>query len=586
MATATDMGDRRRGMSVPRPVLPMISMPRLPDWRASRPAGACDTAPPTGSECRGHRHRARLLSLLILMAPVAFGGAAPPPDLWSPAAVDRYLADHGDQPVWFDASGAARPALRHLVAFLRTLDTHGLDAADYHLAGLEDGVRSADAQPLAEAMRRALDRLATDAFMTLSVHLGSGRAHPAVNGLQFAHLEALPALAMRLEEAIRTEGVAEALAPQPLDRVTYARLQSALERLRQSADLPVVAAGPTLRPGDRDARVVALRRALDAWERISAVEPPADLAAPTPHDDVYDAALVERVRRFQDLTGLDADGNVGPQTVATLNTPRQRRIDQLVANLERQRWAGRPIAGRLVRVNIPGFTLTAMQDGRTVWETRVVVGQQYRPTPLLMGDIDTVVFNPTWTVPRRLVREDLLPKITADPAYLERSGMTVSMRGGEGPITLDAASLQTLIDSGEPLPELRIRQAPGARNSLGRVKFLFPNHDQVYLHDTPSKQLFNRARRMYSSGCIRVEHPLSLAEFLMNQNQQWPRERMETVIAAGETKTVRIDPVPIEFVYWTAWPDAQTGDLNLREDIYGNDEALARKLARTPWKRP
>lgn len=563
----------------------MNSMLPAPERRTPRAAHAPGTARRTVAGYRRRRYRARLLaSLLILVAPLAAAGTAPAPDLWSAAAVDRYLADRGDRPVWFDAAGAARPALLHLVEFLRSLDAHGLDAADYHLARLEDGIGAGDSQPAPEAVRQELDRLATDAFMTLSVHLGSGRAHPAVAGFPVAPVEALPTLATRLEEAIDADRVASALAPQPLDPVAYTHLQTALQRLRQSADSPTLPAGPTLRPGDQDPRVVTLRRAMEAWERVGVSEPPASGAAMDAPDDVYDAALVERVRRFQRLAGLDADGHIGPQTVTALNIPRERRIDQLVANLERQRWTTAPVADRLVRVNIPGFTLAAMRHGKTVWDTRVVVGRQYRPTPLLTGKIDTVVFNPTWTVPRRLVQEDLLPKILADPAFLDQAGMTVSMRGDDGPIPLDAASLQTLVDAGQPLPELRIRQAPGAQNSLGRVKFLFPNQDQVYLHDTPSKQLFNRARRMYSSGCIRVEHPLSLAEFLMNQDERWPRERMEALIAAGQTKAVRIDPVPIEFVYWTAWPDAQTGNLNLREDIYGNDEALARKLARTPWK--
>ena len=555
--------------------------------RARGPTRASGIAARTDSRGRRRLHRAWLLSLLILMAPIAAAGAAaPPPGLWSAPAVDRYVADRDGVPIWFDDSGAPRPALLHLVEFLRTLDSHGLDATDYHLARLEDGLREGNGQPAPESVLKEVDRLATDAFMTLCVHLGNGRAHPSVAGFPVASIDALPTLTARLEESIRTDRVAEALAPQPLDPATYARLQTVLHRLRQAADFPALPAGPTLRPGDRDPRVIPLRRAMEAWERIVAPEPPQAETAIDAQNDVYDAALVERVRRFQVLTGLDADGHVGPQTTAMLNIPRQHRIDQVLANLERQRWTRVAPEDRLVRVNIPGFTLTALRHGKTVWETRVIVGQQYRPTPLLRGSIDTVIFNPTWTVPRRLVREDILPKIVADPAYPEKAGMTLSMRGDEGPVTLDGAAVKTLVESGQPLPALQIRQAPGPGNSLGRVKFLFPNHDQIYLHDTPSKQLFNRARRMYSSGCIRVEDPLSLAEFLMNQDEQWPRERMEALIEAGKTKTIRIDPVPIEFVYWTAWPDAQTGELNLREDIYGNDETLARKLARTPWKQP
>lgn len=502
--------------------------------------------------------------------------------LWSAEAVDRFYADRKGQSLWLEA-GQPRPALASLIRVLEGLNTHGLNPDDYHLNALQVYINHLDMEALSPEQQTQLERLATDAFLTLATHMATGRVHPAVRKARQMPLDALPQLTRLLVDAVAMDQVAVPLTPHPADPALYTGLQAALIRWERASEPRPLPMGPSVRPGDRDERVEALRDRLATWEKLAAEQPPAQ--APPPDDPQYfDEALAQRVADFQRQMGLDHDAVVGPQTIAALNTSRAARMDQLRANLERQRWpAPTTDSDRLIRVNLPDFTLSAIREGQEVWRARVIVGRQYRPTPLLGGSIDTVVFNPTWEVPRRLVKEDLLPKIQADPGFLEREGMTLYQRTATGRIPIDPVMLTQDSSAEAPMADIGIRQAAGARNALGQIKFLFPNNEQIYLHDTPSKQLFERTRRMFSSGCIRVETPLTLARFLMEAQPGWTQDRMEQIIRSGKTRTVRIKPVPIQFVYWTAWPDAESGVLHFREDIYQSDQPLARALERTPW---
>lgn len=501
--------------------------------------------------------------------------------LWHAEAVDRFYADRKGQPLWLEA-GHPRPALTSLVRVLDGVNTHGLNPSDYHLDAIQMHINQLQAGALSPEQQTRLEWQATDAFLALATHLATGRAHPAVRKSPQMPLDALPQLTRLLVDAVAMDQVAAALTPHPADPAIYKGLQEAMIRWERAAEPPTLSMGPSLRPGDHNERIGSLRDSLAAWENLAAAEPP-PVGVPPDDPRHFDEALAQRVAEFQRHMGLDHDAVVGPQTIAALNTSRAVRLDQLRANLERQRWPAPADSDRLIRVNVPDFTLSAIREGQEVWRTRVVVGRQYRPTPLLGGSIDTIVFNPTWEVPRRLVKEDLLPKILADPGFLEREGMTLYQRSATGRIPIDPAILTQNASAAIPLPDLGIRQAEGPRNALGRIKFLFPNNEQIYLHDTPSKQLFQRTRRMFSSGCIRVEAPLTLAQFLMESQSDWTQERMEQVIRDGKTRTVRIKPVPIQFVYWTAWPDAENGVLHFREDIYQSDQALARALEQTPW---
>lgn len=541
-----------------------------------------------------HFHGLVIFHSLLLLIHAAFATetvASPPTSsiypptpnirLWNAKAVDRFYAARQGQPLWLNGD-QPRPALASLVRTIDNADIHGLNPEDYHLLALRESLDSLKAGALPQAQQSHLEWAATDAFLTLFTHLVTGRVHPAVQQASQISLDALPQLAPLLIEAVNKDQIADRLMPHPTDPAIYKGLQAALTRWRHASVAPSFPAGPSLRPGDHNERIRFLRDSLTAWEHLAIAEPLSLASAPADLEH-YDEALAHRVANFQRHMGLDPDAVIGSQTIAALNASQAMRLDQLRANLERQRWPSPSDSNRWIRVNVPDFSLSAIREGQEVWRTKVIVGRQYRPTPLLSGSIDTIVFNPTWEVPRRLIKEDLLPKILTDPGFLEREGMILYQRSVAGRIPLDPATLAQNPSAIPPLSDLGIRQAPGARNALGRIKFLFPNNEQIYLHDTPSQQLFEKSRRMFSSGCIRVQSPMTLAEFLLESQPRWSRERMEQVLREGKTRTIRIKAIPIQFVYWTAWPDAEDGFLHFREDIYESDRALARALEKTPW---
>jgi murein L,D-transpeptidase YcbB/YkuD len=223
-------------------------------------------------------------------------------------------------------------------------------------------------------------------------------------------------------------------------------------------------------------------------------------------------------------------------------------------------------------VNIAGFQLYLVRRGEVVWRTRVQVGKPYRSTPIFASTLSYLVFNPTWTVPPTILRQDFLPELKRDPDYLQKRNIDVLDRGGP-PIaqeTIDWSSSKSL--------QYQLVQRPGPTNALGRVKFMFPNEHFVYLHDTPSKDLFSKESRAFSSGCIRVENPLELAQIVLGE--KWDRARIDALIAAGRTQTVFVDkPIAVKLLYWTAEVDA-TGRVSFLPDVYGRDPALIAALAK------
>jgi L,D-transpeptidase YcbB len=280
------------------------------------------------------------------------------------------------------------------------------------------------------------------------------------------------------------------------------------------------------------------------------------------------------VERFQHRHGLEADGAVGRRTLAALNVPVEARIDQLRVNLERTRWVFRDLEPRYLIVNIAGFHAYLMEDGKSVWDSRVVVGTRYRKTPVFKARMTYLVLNPTWTVPPTILKEDIIPAMRRDPGYLASRNMVLLDASGQRVDTADI-DLQNLTIRNFPYV---VRQEPGPQNALGRIKFMFPNRHFVYLHDTPSRGLFERANRTFSSGCIRVEHPLTLAELLLDDPVNWNRAKIEARLADGKTQTVNLKtPITVFLVYWTAEPEAD-GEVNFFNDVYRRDAAVLKAL--------
>lgn len=355
----------------------------------------------------------------------------------------------------------------------------------------------------------------------------------------------------------------------------YQALRQAYVALLAQSSLPpwpTVAAGPSLRPGTVDPRVAQLRARLTAsayW-----VDPVGVEAGEHPDPHRYDAALHEAVLSFQRDHALAADGIVGPATLAELNTPRHERVDQLRVNLERLRWRAREYRPHMVLVDTAGGLLQYYRDGALQWQARVQVGTAGRRTPDLLSSVTHFTFNPSWTIPPTIFRHDKLPRIRSEPDYLARSGLEVLDSDGQ---TLDPAQ----IDWERP-GAVRLRQPPGPHNPLGRVAIRFPNPFAVYLHDTPSQQLFERAQRTVSSGCVRVEHAMNLVDQLIADASVYSREYIAMVIDRGRTGNISLDnPVPLLMDYWTVELN-DAGRVISRPDIYRRDRALAQALREAP----
>ncbi len=295
---------------------------------------------------------------------------------------------------------------------------------------------------------------------------------------------------------------------------------------------------------------------------------------------LYDGAIVEAVKKFQERHGLDADGVISKKTFAQLNTPASHRVQQIEWALERWRWAPSRIDAPSVVVNIPEFRLRARNENDEELSMRVVVGKANgHKTPIFGGDIKHVVFRPYWSVPPNIQRGEIVPKVTHDATWLARNNYElVDGSGRSVGSSVDAETLRRLRNG-----SLTVRQKPGTSNALGLVKFLFPNDNNVYLHSTPQQSLFARSRRDFSHGCVRVEDPVALAEWTLRHKPEWTKEKIEAAIKGQRDDVyVRVErPISVMILYTTAVA-AANGDVRFFEDIYGHDVKLANALQGVP----
>jgi murein L,D-transpeptidase YcbB/YkuD len=496
-------------------------------------------------------------------------------------ALRLFYVDRSQRLAWSDA-GILSPQIDVLLAALRGADREGLRPADYHTAAI-DALRERlrprgrgvdpPASGAAAAAAGDLDLLLSDAFFLYASHLTAGRVNPESVEPEWNVVGRGRDLVFLLTTALEHGHLADTIGALPPVRDDYRRLRDALASLRATAAAggwPLVPPGPTLREGERGPRVQALRRRLAASGELP--------AGGDTGGDLFDAPLADALRHFQPRHGLDADAIAGRRTLAALNTPASRRAQQIEANLERTRWLPRDLGPRHLMVNIADFRLVLTEPGRPPLEMRVIAGRLARRTPFFSGEITSIRFNPSWTVPEKIAIEDKLPLILADRFYLYDNGFKLYAPSGKGWREIDPADVDWTRLSKTNFP-YRLRQEPGPDNALGRIKFQVPNRHDIYLHDTPSHSLFARAERAFSSGCIRVERALELAERLLAADPAWTRARIEETIAAGSTVNVRLpEPLPVYLFYWTAWVD-RDGALQLREDLYGRDDALLAALS-------
>lgn len=538
----TRMTPRWRGLGATGAMVLSLSSSwvRVP---AQRPAPA---APPRASLHAGHADPTSAIAAVIRALATTHVDAHDAPLV---ATITRVYADRQYQPAWTDADGYT-PGGESVRRAMREADDEGLDTAAYRVPAI--GSDDADAQARADvrlsfvALRFAQD-LGWGVTLPDDVHRDHAYPRRHFDG------DSLLRAWMQASEAGRDAG--RALLDVTPASMGYRRLRDASRQLRAlwpQGSWESLSDGPPLRPGTSGPRVGQLRRLLR--ER-------GDLAgAPTATsgDPGFDTTLAAAVARFQERHGLVADSVVGRATAAALNVPAAARLAQLHLGMERARWLPPVTRGRSITVNLADYHAFVSDDGVTVFRTRVIIGTTIHKTPMFVDTLTNIVFNPAWNVPPSIAAKEILPQLRYDPAYLTRNHM-VRTPGG-------------------------IQQLPGPWNALGQIAFMFPNRFNVYMHDTPARELFEAPDRAHSHGCIRVQRPRELAALLL-ADEGWSPARLDSAIAAGSRSVTWLRrPVPVHITYVTAFVD-DDGVLQFRRDVYGRD-ALLQRVMRQAERRP
>jgi murein L,D-transpeptidase YcbB/YkuD len=474
-------------------------------------------------------------------------------------------------PAWIKGT-TPLPQIAELITALHTAADEGLDPQLYNVALIEQRRKEADKGFLSKKgfePREAggLDVWLTYSYLKYASDLADGLSDLAQADPKWKITPEKFDPAARLASALEENEVGASLAELTPGNPQYQGLRKMLAEHRAQADKggwPSVPAKARLKPGQRSPLVVSIAKRLAASGDFTG-------AVPSAQGAVYTPQLQEAVKRFQRRHGLADDGAVSAETVAEMNVPIERRVHQIEMNLERWRWLPRDLGERHILVNIPEYRLEVWDRGRVPLSMRVVVGKQDTQTPIFNDEMTYVVFSPYWNVPPDIAQGETLPEVMKDPGFLARTNMEVLDKNGDA---IDPSA----IDLADPT-RYRFRQRPGAQNSLGLVKFMFPNQFNVYLHDTPADSLFARASRSFSHGCVRLENPQALAEYVLSDQQGWTRDKIEEAMHGEEERTVKLKkPLPVYLGYWTARVSGD-GVMQFRKDVYGIDGRLTALLA-------
>ena len=475
-----------------------------------------------------------------------------------------YGARHFD-PIWLktasDGSVAFSPAADKIIAVFKNAASEGFNPSDYLTPEINVSAAGNDPAKLAAlegAFSAATLRYAHDAYM--------GRIEPQDVSIDFdpesKRLDAADLLT-RLATSDAPDQILLALDPTSREFATLKAALAKYDEGTQTPPPPVVPPGPLLKAGMTDPRVAVLRQRLN-------------VPAPALTDaSVYDDTLVAAVEDFQTGAGLSADGIVGNATLAALNKDATSTItkEDIIANMERWRWLPHDLGTFHVLVNIPEFRVSVIDNDQTTFSTRVIVGKPSTPTPSFSNSIKNIVVNPYWNVPPSIVAKEIAPSMLRNPGYLDHENMQIV--SGAHVIDASAIDWSSVTQSNW---RYSIRQLPGNGNALGRIKFLFPNAHNVYLHDTPSKSLFANAVRAYSHGCVRVQNPMDFANALLQAEPGLTVDELQAMFGNTERWVNLKTHIPVHIAYFTVRADAD-GTLHSFRDIYGNNQRLKDMLA-------
>ena len=484
-------------------------------------------------------------------------------------------------PAWMGKNGEF-PLADDLLEEIKNCEKHALIPEYYHYKAIETLINTVRNKhdlpsPMFQDIAADLDILLTDTFFLFSSHLLYGFVNLEAVHIKGESFNPDIDLAGILNDALKDHTIRKALQNLSPHHQEYLNLQSALKKYRELAaqnEPSGISVGKILRYGVSQERVRALRNRLIFLGDLKAAE--------TQNPTFFDHDLEKAVKRFQFRHGLTVDGIAGEQTVAAMNVSVRTRLRQIEFNMERWRWLPRDLGTKYILVNIANSKLSVVEHNRPIMEMRVVVGKRFRKTPVFSGKMLYLVINPYWNVPTKLALRDLAPKVCSDPGYLAARNIKVYKNWQHDSPEIDPALINWCTLTRKSYFPYKLQQTSGPYNPLGKIKFIFPNKYAVYLHDTPDKSLFDKTLRYFSHGCIRVEKPYLLAEFLLKSNPRWTKEAFLNLLESSTRKNVSLnEQIPVYITYITAWED-RNGVVHFLNDVYKQDRILYTALKERP----
>ncbi len=474
--------------------------------------------------------------------------------------VSNFYTQNNYEPVWND-----RAYREVLFRNIENIEEDGLFFEDYHGPFLQKALSNLDSNTEEENTR--LEILLTDAFLSLSNHLATGKLNPKdiyeIWGTPLNNFNAEDVL----NNALKNGDIQDALDSVRPHNIVYNGLKKSLkefkeEELSEERNITKVPTGKLIRPGETDSRIGLIRKRFQ--ELGYSIENDTQ-------DTLYSADLEKIIKDFQKTRGLEVDGIIGNSSIRDLNMTREDRYHQILVNMERWRWYPRELGEHYIIINVANFVLQVVKNGDTIRTHKTMVGTQARKTPVFSDEIGYIVYNPTWTIPPTIKKNDVIPGSKRDPEYLSKKHLTAYDREGNviDPSTIDWSSSAAL--------NYTYRQKAGPANPLGLVKIIYPNKYMIYLHDTPSKALFNKNIRAQSSGCVRVQDALDLAKYLLDDQQKYDDKKIQEIIDSGKTTEIPVTKkVKVHHFYWTAYRERDS--IKFIEDIYNLDQELWKRL--------